>query len=476
MKRALGLVLALLLAYPLITWLMGFAIEARLQSFTQESILSSARRVQQEHHGGLLSYDDETYELGSMVRLQRHYRRGWYQSVDEGTIEMAAMQPAALGARVPAHTAMPSRIVLSYRTVIRHGPVCGWTCFALAGFDTALNLESASPESAAQLFPPGEAPLKITGRLDFAGGGFATFSSPAIHAAALAGQGRLSWEGLEGHVRSGAHGDWYEIALSAPGLHLSSADGGQLDIEGITLTGGSKRALRSVFAGDTALALERFALNGPSGKPVFAARQVRFANHNLQRGAFLDAGYQLGGAAVDSSAVKLASVHFDSTFKHLELEALANLADAMRGANDGMNPKAPPMVRTAAMMAKVNQPFESLLLKQPEWDLDRLSAANAQGQVLVSGVVRCPDLTAADFGAGAGVLKKIDARIELAVDQAFLTSIATSSDLIARLQPLIDQGYLALSNGTLRSEILFQRGMLTVNGKPFAPGALPSGT
>jgi uncharacterized protein YdgA (DUF945 family) len=125
------------------------------------------------------------------------------------------------------------------------------------------------------------------------------------------------------------------------------------------------------------------------------------------------------------------------------------------------------------MMTAIKQPLETLLLEDPEMDVDRLSVASAQGQGLVTGVIRLAGVRAADFEAPALLLRKLDVRLDLAIDEAFLASLpGPGANALTQLQPMIDQGYITRANGALRTQILFRGGQATLNGKFFNPAAM----
>ena len=146
---------------------------------------------------------------------------------------------------------------------------------------------------------------------------------------------------------------------------------------------------------------------------------------------------------------------------------------AVRTASQQQNASVAPAVRAQRMMAVLKQPLEALLLDQPEMDIDRVSLATAQGQALVTGMIRLVGVSAADFDLPANLLRKLDARLDLAIDETFLPSLpGAGANAVTQLQPMIDQGYIARSNGAMRTQILFRGGQCTFNGKPFNAAAM----
>jgi hypothetical protein len=91
----------------------------------------------------------------------------------------------------------------------------------------------------------------------------------------------------------------------------------------------------------------------------------------------------------------------------------------------------------------------------------------------VTGVVSLVGVSAADLDAPALLLSKLDVRLDLAIDEAFLSSLpGAGANALTQLQPMIDQGYITRSSGALRTQILFRAGQTTFNGKPFNPAVV----
>jgi uncharacterized protein YdgA (DUF945 family) len=477
MKKILITIAVLLLLYPAMAWLMGFAIERRVDNLTDQGqlMVPQLHLIQKTRQGVLTSDEDSSYELGSTLKVTRHYHRGWFISVDEATVEMSSGVLVALSALRPAvasalgsgseHT--PFRFTL--RTVIHHGPICGSKCFALAGADVHVTFTGPLQASLTRLFG-NEEPITVRTRLDFFGGGSATMSGPAFEHAQISLGASLSWGGLDSTMHFGARLDWLDINATAPSLRLEGAKG-TLQIDSMTLDGRSKRLLRTLYEGDSRMQMKRLSVAGADKAQQVAVNDLLFVNQNHAQGGFMSMSYQVGAGAIVTQPLTLSSAHFDVTWKHLGLESLESLTVAMRTAGQ-QNATVAPGARAQSMMAALKQPLEALLLEQPELDVDRLSAANAQGQGVVTGVIRLVGASAADLDAPALLLSKLDVRLDLAIDEAFLSSLpGAGANALTQLQPMIDQGYITRSNGALRTQILFRAGQTAFNGKPFNPAA-----
>jgi uncharacterized protein YdgA (DUF945 family) len=473
----------LILLYPIVVWLMGFAIEHRVAGLAEQGqlMMPQLHLVRKARQGFLTSDQDSSYELGSTLKVDRRYHRGWYSSVEEATIEMSGAALAALPAVGPAVTTTPTggsdrapfRVFL--RTVIRHGPFCGWNCFALAGTATHVSFTGALQASLIRLFGNQE-PITIRGRFAFFGGISATMSSPAFEHAQLGQGASLSWGGLDSTMHYGAHQDWYDVAATAPSLRLEGAKG-TLEIDGMIIDLHGKRLLRTLYEGDSRMTMKRLSVTGTNKAQQLAVNDLVIANQNHAQDRFMSASYQLGGGAIVTQPLTLSSAHVDLTWKHLGLESLESLLVAMRAANQQQNSAVAPAVRAQGMMTALKQPLEALLIEQPEMQIDRVSLATAQGRGQMTGLIRLVGVSAADFQAPPALLvRKLDVRLDLSIDEAFLTSLpGAAANALAQLQPMIDQGYITRSNGALRTQILFRGGQPTLNGKPFNPAAMRPG-
>lgn len=474
MKKALIALAVLVVLYPVVAWLMGLAIEHRVGrlAYQGQVMAPQLHLLEQTRHGILTSDENSSYELGSTLKLVRHYHRGWYSSVDEADVELSM---AALKA-FPSQAPDASPFHFSIRTVIHHGPFCGSKCFALAGADTHVTFTGALQDSLMQLFGNKE-PITMRSRFAFFGGGSTTISSPALEHVQLGQDVLLSSGGVAGTMHYGARQNWYDLAATAPSLSLEGAKGA-LEIDGMSLDTHQKRALRTLFVGDSRLELKHFTVAGADKVQQYGADDLIFASQSHAQERFMTVGYQLGAGAIRTRSLSLSSAHLDFTWNHLNLEALESFTTALRSPAQEQNALLAPAVRAQNTLAALKRPVAALLLDQPELSVDRLSMATPQGQSLVTGAIHLVGVSASDLDAPALLISKLDVRLDVAIDEAFLTSLpGAGASAMTRLQPMVDQGYITRANGALRTRIVFQRGQTTLNGKPFSPAAmLPPGS
>jgi uncharacterized protein YdgA (DUF945 family) len=435
-KRILiGAGAALVLLYPAMVWLVGFSIEKR--------------------------FDEASAQMSELTPFltvaENRFHRGWYSSQYDATLELKL--PSA-----------PLRITV--HSVIHHGPICGMTCFGLARADTRFALsDQAGLAFAKVLGAAGD--LSVESRLGFFGGGSSKMSSPPVKDIALADGAHLTWGGAAGSFSYGRHFDSYGMHVTLPNVGYSGADGAHMEMAAAVLDARSERALRSLYLGDSSLSVGRVAFARAGGAASFSMSDVRSESQGTAAQGFMTLSSKTGIGAIVAAPVALNAVHFDLAFRHLEMESLERLTAAMRDVN--ADPASAPAERAGKVLAVFKQQGVALLLHQPEIAIDRVGVATADGQALLTGWARLSDVAATDFAAGAepaAVIQKLDAELDLTLDEAMLKNFpGAGENAAARIQMLADQGLLTRENGKVRTKILFHHGQTTFNGKLFRPPA-----
>jgi uncharacterized protein YdgA (DUF945 family) len=444
----IGVIAALILLYPLMAWLMGFAIEKRFDAAIGEMREKAPYAAVTEHH----------------------FRRGWYTSQDDMTLEISR------GAFVPVPgdaTAAPAAFQITIHSVVHHGPLCGWKCVGLAGAESHIVVAGPLQPVVAGFFGTLE-PLLIRSRLGFFGGGSAVISSPAFEDKALPDGAHAGWGGFEAEVGYGARMDSYAMHMTAPRAMYSSSDGKRFEMTGTAFDARRKRLLRTLYAGDSALKIGHLAITSAGGAGTVTVDDLRSAASSRADNGYMTMSVKTGTGTIATGPLTLTGVHFDFTFRHLEIESLERLTAAIQQANG--NQALAPAARTAQMLSVLRQQGASLLAQQPELAVDQISFANAKGEAVLKGVVRLQDVTSADFAEGADVkafMAKLDLDLDLTLDEALLQSLPGGTNGDKQLLSLSDQGLLTHDNGKFHTAIVFRHGQMTFNGKPFQPGVAP---
>jgi uncharacterized protein YdgA (DUF945 family) len=445
-KTWIAAVAVLVLLYPLATWLIGFVIEKRIDA----------------------AYDQVRDKTPFVSVTEHRFQRGWYRSQEDVTVEVLHdfAAPAA------AVSVAPFRITI--HSVLHHGPLCGWNCFGLARAESHIVFNGALQSAIAGIFGSLE-PLSLRSRMGFFGGGSATLSSPAFKDTVLDGGARAAWGGLEAEMRYAAGMDSYTLHLTAPRAMYTAADGKGVEATALTVDARSRRALRTLYVGESTLTLGRLAVAGAAGASTFTLNDLRSASSSGAQGGFMTMASKTSTGALVTSPLTLSGMHLDFTLRHLEEESLEQLSAGYRQANQ--NSALAPDARKAALSAVLRQYGTALLAQQPEIGIDRVSFANAQGEALLTGVMRLRDVTAADFAEGAdprGILAKLEAELDLSLDEALLQSLPGGANGEKQLAAMSEQGLMTHEQGKFHTKILFRHGQATFNGKPLRPGTTPA--
>jgi uncharacterized protein YdgA (DUF945 family) len=448
-KIVIGVIAALLLAYPLLSWLMGFAVEKRINE-PLEQIRNTTP---------YLKLADSTF------------RRGWFTSEQDLTIEMFPNLPAAAPGAAPPVLLAPFQLKL--HTVIRHGPVCGWACVGIAHTETHVMFSGQVQEWLTALFGTVE-PLHIESRMGIRGGGSVTVSSPSIADAVLKGGAHVSWGGFSLKSLFSAGYNAYSAHGSVPHTVYAGADGKRFELSDLKLEVHRQRALRTLYDGDSSVTAGRFAFSSPAAVGSVTLSDIHAATVSSASGGYMTVVSKTSTGPLTTAPLTLANMHFDFSFRHLDMESLEAVTVAMRDLHQ--DPALAPQERTMKMIEAIKTPGIAFLSHQPEFAIDRISIATAQGEAQLSGVVRLHDVLPADFAEGAdpkAVIQKADADLDCGLDDAFLQSLpGAGAQFTAQLQALADQGLLTHENGKFHTKIAFHQGTATFNGKPF-PEAKP---
>jgi uncharacterized protein YdgA (DUF945 family) len=447
-KIVIGAIAALVLAYPLLSWLMGFVVERRINE-PLEQIRTTTPYVQ---------------------IVQSTFRRGWFSSEQDLTLEMFRNLPgSAPGTAMPAVLA-PFQLTL--RSVIRHGPLCGLTCVGVAHTETHVEFSGEGQELLRSVFAAAE-PMHLETRMGFFGGGSASISSPPIQDAALKNGAHVSWGGLSLKNLFAAGYGSYALNGSAPNTVYAGADGKRIEVGNLALDAHAHRVLRTLYAGDALLTVARIGFSSPAAGGTITVNDLMVSTQNSASGGYMTILSKTSTGAVATAPLTLTNMHFDFSLRHLDMESLEAMRVTMREINQGT--LVPADQRAAKMLEAIKEPGISFLSHLPEFGIDRVSIATAGGEARVGGVVRMPGVVPADFASGTdpkALIQKLDADLDCVLDDGFLASLpGGGAQFAAQLRALADQGLLSHENGKFQTKIAFHQGKASFNGKPFPPPA-----
>jgi len=143
-KKVLVTVVILVLLYPAAAWVMGRVIESR----------SSAALTEMTDKAPYL-----TLPTTSTPRLV-HLRAG----SDDLAVRRPDGRPGTPDGQ--QRTGAGQRYSVTLHSVIHHGPICGWSCFALAHVESHLVLSNEAKAAVTLIYGSAE-PLTISSRMGF---------------------------------------------------------------------------------------------------------------------------------------------------------------------------------------------------------------------------------------------------------------------------------------------------------------------
>lgn len=447
MKRTLlGAAVAVLIAYFFISWQLGSAIEKQINQPLE-----------------LLKGRAPYLEV-----VANAYRRGWLVSEQDLTIDLFHNLAGASAAATPFSTPIQIRI----HNVIWHGPICGLTCIGLARVRTHASFGPAVQAYLSSAFGSAE-PLRIESRLGFGGGGSATVSSPAIKDAALPNGARIGWGGVE--LKSEFARDYasYSLRGSMPKISYASVDGNQVEFDDFDLVAHSKRALRTLYEGDTNVTIRRMSFSAAkAGGAVLS--DLRGSYQSAANSGYMDMVDKISVRAITASSLNFSGAHVDFSLNHLEMDSLEQLSAVIQKVNQDVS--LPPAQRSPKLLAAIKEPGIALLSHSPQFALDRFSIAIGGGEARLSGTVSLNGVAESDFtaeGDPKALIQKLDADLDLSIDDAFLNGLPNGAKATAQLRAFADQGLATHADSKFHTKIAFHHGATTFDGKSLAQAAPP---
>jgi len=437
-KKFLLALLVLVLLYPALPWFLGRTIEQRVGAYT----------------------DQLQEQMPYVSIIQTRFTRGWFTSDEEITIGGGAPVAGLPGGGVTIHN------------VIHHGPICGFACLGLARVDTHFVFPTAAQASIAKTFGKAE-PVTIQTRLHLGGGLTTTLASPALADVTLDDGGHLTSSGFTFTVEQAAQAQRLAMRGDLAQIRYRDHRGLQIELDGAAFTSDSRRLLRSLYSGDAAFNLEKFAVSGlPQG--AVTLNDLHLTTRSSADAGFFTVTIAFGSGPIASKPVTLTSTDFDFSYRHLNTEALESLTAALGLVNH--DSAIPPADRGQKLAAVLRDKAPALLLQAPEFTVDKIRLHNDTGALQITGKLHLVGFDAADLGPEAApkaLLQKLHAEFDFTCDQAFLASLPNGAVLSAQLQSFAQQGLATLEHGQFHSKIVFADGKLTFNGQaspmPVAP-------
>jgi uncharacterized protein YdgA (DUF945 family) len=371
-----------------------------------------------------------------------------------------------------ASSATPeSPLRFTVRNEILHGPVLGFSGFGIARVNSHLVLSEETHKKIAEIFGPKD-PLEISTRIGFFGGGTTTFKSEGRTIKPKDKKAEISWDTFKLAIGYSSNADRYDIDGKLPKVEVKGLeDKSQFLMTDMTMDGDSKRVHGDLYDGDITFAVAKVAVVGKDSAE-FELQDLSLVENIGTKGDFTGVSAKLGSGQVKSKdltklGIELKEIHYDIGVRRLHAPTLEKIIAGMKE----MYGK--PLTNVAemnkVMFAPLKESGAELLKYDPEFVIDRIGFATADGDGYIKGLVTLKGATAEDFATGSmGLIGKIHADITVDVSEKMIQKFPNGSTAGGAA---VDSGYAKREGGRLICKIVFVDGKLTVNGKPQAiPG------
>jgi uncharacterized protein YdgA (DUF945 family) len=414
--------------------------------------------------------------------VERKYSAGWFRSQQEVTFAVLAPWTAAVAAAMgeanegvdvtaadpsapaappapetPASPPVPLRFTV--RNEILHGPVLWTAGFGIAHVKSRIVWSDTTRARLVEWFGDDE-PFEVSTRIGFTGGGTTTLSGDGRTVKNAAEKSEVSYDDFRLRVGYSRDADEFDVDGKWPRIELKDANGGTLVMRDIKLDGEAERLTGDLYDSDAEFAIEELHIVDAM-QQVTDIEDIRYGFDTETHGDFLDMAVTSGTGPLKTKNFELTEVHYDFTLRRLHTATLAKLVTALKESYTR------PVTTVADVQAAITAPYQehgvALFQHDPEFAIDRISIATAEGEGVIKGLVKFKGVTAADFAMGAlSLIPKVDASFDIKVSEAMLAKLSGNANAAAMA---VDGGYATRQDGHLVSKLEFRAGELLINGK-----------
>ncbi len=211
--------------------------------------------------------------------------------------------------------------------------------------------------------------------MGFGGGGTATVSSPAIKDAVLSNGARIGWGGFELKSELARDYDSYSLHGSMPKVSYASVDGNQVEFDDLDVVAHSKRALRTLYQGDSEFTIGRMSISAPKGGSAVLSN-VQSSYQSAVNNGYMNMIDKISVGAITAASLSFSGAHLDFSLNHLEADSLEQLSAAIQKVNQDVS--LPPAQRSQNLLAAIKEPGIAFLAHSPQLSLDRFSIADGR--------------------------------------------------------------------------------------------------
>jgi uncharacterized protein YdgA (DUF945 family) len=453
-------VVALAAGYPASSWYFGRQIETAHRQIidTQIAVLPYVK---------LIRYD---------------YERGLFKANETITVEI----PHGLLTRGRADSE-PLRITL--KNLIQHGPFPGFSAFGAGRAESVVEFDEEIQKKVLEAFG-GKPAAEIRTLYDFGGGGRSTLTSPAFRVTLPGGtedsQVTLSGEGLELSGEFARGMTQYSTRGDAPRFEVVDREGRRMVLTGLKIDAQHQRLFPDelIFVGSQRFSLDGLEIDpgpneGEDELPKFALKELKYDVQAQASGEFVDESARIGAAGLRIGEQEHGPVAYDFSLKHLHARTLGTLTRKLLAMD-------PEVLRNQEQLPKALEPmkadFVALAVNGAILSIDRVTFRLPEGEVSFNASFRMNDGKAEDFNNPLRLFGKLDTTAELVLPGksigALLSNIDAEDEEKAKnraeaadeiIAKLVRQDYVTDDNGILGVRLIFSKGQLLLNDKPFNP-------
>lgn len=418
------------------------------------------------------------------VKLVSHdYERGLFDARETIVIEVPGAFARGAG------DSKPVRIVL--KNVIQHGPFPGFATFATGRVTSVVEFDEEIQKKVLEAFD-GKPAVEIQTVYGFGDGHF-TLVSPAFRFDLPGGTERppltFSGDGLELSGEFNRELARYSVRGGAPRFEMSDPEGRRMALNGLQIDAQQQRLFPDelLFVGSQRFSLAGLEIDpGANGNedepPKLALKDIKYEVDAQASGEFIDVSARTGATGLRIGEEEHGPVAYDYSLKHLHARTLGTLTRKL----SSMDPET---LRNQKRLSKAFEPmkgdFIALLTNGAILSVDRVVFRLPEGEVGFNASFKLDGGKAEDFNSTLRLLGKLDTTAELSLpgksigallgdldaenEEEAQTRVQTAEEIITRL---VRQGYVTDENGLLRTRLVFSKGQLLLNDKPFNPMTL----
>ncbi len=446
---------AILLAYPLASWIIGFIVQGQLQAALKAGMQQAGPSV-------------------SLVETA--YRRGVFDATQIVTVGIDSKAFKSTAALASFPDLRNWRLTL--RNTIHHGPLPRGRAFALATIDTELVLSPEAQKQLNALFA-GKTPYTLQTRLGWLGGHVSEFSSPAF-SGELATHTKITSGGITGTGTSSHDLRATALDLTAKSFGVSS-DKFQAQLDDLRMKSTLQRVFGTLNVGDIAFSVGHLEIhrNSDADDKPFSVQKIEVTSHSAATGDYLLLNGKLATGPLQAGRFTATQAVYEFTGTHVYGPSFANLMDGAR-TTVGADPQA-----AQKLLQTLRTDGIDLLLHDPVIEIPHLDYTTPEGAFSLSAKLAAPGLKRADLEQDrpaliAALVQHLQAKADIRVDTGLLDKLTEGTPgngdrLATAVRQLEGQGYITHEGDALIAHLAFDHGQLRVNGKPFPPSPSAGG-